>query len=92
MKKLFAIKNLSTGDVIKDLDFEIKEDAKKERKKRNAKDESGKEIFTHVVTLGVDHDDYVTEQQRKERENRQHESTSRNTSRRKRHQESVEAN
>lgn len=94
MKRLFAIKDVSTKQIVEGLSFEKKQVAKQERKKLNGVGEDGKEKlpFNFVVTPGVDHKDYVSEQQFKEREQKYHETASRNASRRKRHQEPVESN
>lgn len=92
MKRLFAIKEVSTNEVVEGLDFEEKKLAKDERKKLNGKGDDGKENLRYVITPGPDHKDYVPERERKERELRQHETASRNISIRKRHKEPMEIN
>lgn len=58
MLRLFGLKEMIGSElIVADLYFAKKEDAKKERVKRNKKDEKGEEIFHFVVTRGPDHTD-----------------------------------
>lgn len=58
MLRLFGLKEMGGSELlIPDLFFTKKEDAKKERVKRNKKNEEGKEILNFVVTRGPDHMD-----------------------------------
>lgn len=71
MKKLFAIKEASTGRVLDGKDYDKKAEAKNERKRLNEIEEGKEEIFRYVVTLGVEHDDYMSNEERKEKVARQ---------------------
>lgn len=56
MKKLFALKDSRANDsLLVDVYFENKEQAKAERKKRNPKNDDGKEVFHFMVTRGPEH-------------------------------------
>lgn len=56
--RLFGLKQIGGSELlIADLFFTKKEDAKKERIKRNQKNKDGEEILDFVVTRGPDHMD-----------------------------------
>lgn len=68
MKKLFAIKDTSRNQIVEGLDFELKKLAKEERRKLNGQDGDGKEKQgKFVVTLGIEHDQYASEEERKKK-------------------------
>jgi len=56
MQKLFGLKEMTGAEaLLPDLFFQNKQDAKKERQKRNLRDKEGTEILNFVVTRGPDH-------------------------------------
>jgi hypothetical protein len=56
--ELFVVKNRSSHEVLKV--FNNKLAAKVFRKEINPKEEGGEEIMQHVVSLGKDHDKYIS--------------------------------